>query len=82
MRACQIFEFEALYGIIGAYLLGGFLPVIPGPCGLYRSKDVLNNNVRDMYFDAVNEKKDSGYALTLGNMQLAEDRYIVFITID
>ena len=51
LRSCQMFEFEALYGTIGSYLLGSFLPVIPGPCGFYRSEYLLLDQVRGWYFE-------------------------------
>eukprot|EP01084_Bolivina_argentea_P013876 25997_1 len=77
LRACQMFEFEALYGTIGCYLLGGFLPVIPGPCGFYRSKYLLMNEVRGWYFEKINQKNDpNNINLVLGNMKLAEDRIL------
>ena len=77
LRSCQMFEFEALYGTIGCYLLGSFLPVIPGPCGLYRSSYLLPDQVRMWYFDKINKKNDpTNIDLVLGNMKLAEDRIL------
>eukprot|EP01084_Bolivina_argentea_P059574 108815_1 len=55
LRHCQMFEFEALYGTIGCYLFGGFLP---GPCGFYRSKYLLKFEVRGWYLDKINQKND------------------------
>ena len=81
LRNCQIFEFEALYGTVGSYLLGGFLPVIPGPCGLYRAFDVLKPEVRDWYFDKVHQKDENKFDLTLANMQLAEDRILTISSV-
>eukprot|EP01083_Nonionella_stella_P029187 80435_1 len=82
LRYCQMFEFEALYGTIGAYLLGGFLPVIPGPCGFYRSEYVLQDSIRGWYFDKIAEQNDvNNINLTLGNMKLAEDRILTITSI-
>eukprot|EP01084_Bolivina_argentea_P245190 410572_1 len=83
LRECQMFEFEALYGTIGCYLLGGFLPVIPGPCGFYRARNyLLNDEIRNWYFDQINKKNDpENMNLILGNMKLAEDRILTITSI-
>lgn len=78
LRNVQLFDFEssnALYN--GAFSLGGYLPVIPGPCGLYRSSDVLQDNVRYWYFDIVN-KEPHQTGLVLGNLRIAEDRILSY----
>jgi len=78
MRLIQLFDFEssnALYN--GAYAFAGFLPVVPGPCGLYRSIDLLNDNVRYWYFDVVN-KDPSETGMILGNLKIAEDRILSY----
>jgi len=78
LRNVQLFDFETsnvLYN--GAFSLGGCLPVIPGPCGLYRASDLLQNNVRDWYFDIVNEEP-SNTGLVLGNLRIAEDRILSY----
>jgi hypothetical protein len=51
----------------------GFMPVLPGPCGLYRYKEfgTLEEGVMHQYFSLVNKKVDS---IIFGNVQLAEDR--------
>ena len=78
LRMVQLFDFETsntLYN--GAFSLGGCLPVVPGPCGLYRSSDMLQNNVRDWYFDIVNEEP-SETGIVLGNLRIAEDRILSY----
>ena len=78
LRMVQLSDFETsntLYN--GAFSLGGCLPVIPGPCGLYRSSDMLQNNVRDWYFDIVNEEP-SQTGIVLGNLRIAEDRILSY----
>src|SRR5204862_6936710 len=59
----------------GAFSIGGLLPVIPGPCGLYRAETILDDNVRDSYFKVVN-KEPSEKGLVEGNLSIAEDRVL------
>lgn len=76
LRMVQLYDFEmsnAVYN--GAFSLGGFLPVIPGPCGLYRASDMLRDKPRDWYFDIVNAEPDKT-GLVLGNLRIAEDRIL------
>ena len=41
LRMVQLFDFELANAVYnGAFHLGGLLPVIPGPCGLYITLDV------------------------------------------
>jgi cellulose synthase/poly-beta-1,6-N-acetylglucosamine synthase-like glycosyltransferase len=49
------------------------MPVLPGPCGLYRYKEfgTLEEGVMHQYFTLVNKQVDS---IIFGNVQLAEDR--------
>jgi cellulose synthase/poly-beta-1,6-N-acetylglucosamine synthase-like glycosyltransferase len=78
LRNVQLYDFEssnALYN--GAFGVGGCLPVIPGPCGLYRSADVLQDNVRYWYFDIVNQEPNQT-GLVLGNLRIAEDRILSY----
>uniref|UniRef100_A0A0G4IFW4 Uncharacterized protein n=1 Tax=Chromera velia CCMP2878 TaxID=1169474 RepID=A0A0G4IFW4_9ALVE len=39
---------------MGFYSLLGALPVIPGPCGIYRIKDLVKSGTLKLYFDTVN----------------------------
>jgi len=78
LRMVQLFDFEssnALYN--GAFSLGGYLPVVPGPCGIYRSRDILVDDVRYWYFDIVNQEP-SETGLILGNLRIAEDRILSY----
>ena len=80
-RMVQLYDFEyANTGYNGAFALGGLLPVIPGPCGLYRSSDLLQNRVRDSYFDIVNEEP-SNTGIVLGNLRIAEDRILTYYAV-
>ena len=81
LRMIQLFDFElsnAVYN--GAFSLGGLLPVIPGPCGLYRAEDLLKDNIRDAYFNLVNsEPSETGWVLA--NLRIAEDRVLSYYSV-
>ena len=78
LRMLQLFDFELANAVYnGAFSLGGLLPVIPGPCGLYRASDLLQDKVRDSYFNVVNEEP-SNTGLVLGNLRIAEDRILTY----
>jgi cellulose synthase/poly-beta-1,6-N-acetylglucosamine synthase-like glycosyltransferase len=52
----------------------GFLPVLPGPCSLYRFKHLAG--VMHEYFSLTTQKLDTDNSgIILGNVQLAEDRF-------
>ena len=81
LRNIQLFDFELANAVYnGAFHLGGLLPVIPGPCGLYRGEDLLQDNVRDSYFKVVNEEPDKT-GLILGNLRIAEDRVLSYYSV-
>lgn len=78
LRMVQLYDFELANAVYnGAFSLGGFLPVVPGPCGLYRASDALQNAARDWYFGVVNEEPDET-GLVLGNLRIAEDRVLSY----
>lgn len=78
-RAMQRFDYEAsLASYVGAFSIFGMLPVIPGPCGLYRFAAIYNKQKRQellptsstlIYQNAHFEHDDSSmsddFALTL-----------------
>lgn len=74
-RLAQAFDYESsITTNLGAFALNGFLPVLPGPCGLYRFNDIQGEPL-DYYFSIVNANPiDSG--LCIANMMLAEDRVL------
>ena len=81
LRMVQLFDFELANAVYnGAFSLGGMLPVIPGPCGMFRAEDVLQDKVRDWYFGIVNEEPDKT-GLILGNLRIAEDRIWSFASV-
>jgi cellulose synthase/poly-beta-1,6-N-acetylglucosamine synthase-like glycosyltransferase len=71
-RSVQCYDFESSFAaFMGAFAIFGFLPVVPGPCGLYRWSD-MNGTPLNWYFEIVNrEAKDCG--LVLSNLKIAED---------
>jgi chitin synthase len=78
LRDVQLFDFESSNAVYnGAFSIVGFLPVIPGPCGLYRSSILLKDEVRYWYFDLVN-KEPTETGLVLGNLRIAEDRILSY----
>ncbi len=81
LRQIQLFDFEmsnAVYN--GAFSIGGFLPVIPGPCGLYRSSVMLEEDVRNCYFKLV-DKTYRNTDIILGNLKIAEDRILSYTSV-
>eukprot|EP00124_Ichthyophonus_hoferi_P003779 Ihof_evm4s352 gene=Ihof_evmTU4s352 len=71
-RASQSYECEASMSFTqGAFGVVGFIPVLPGPCGLYRMQDIAGNCL-DYYFKVVNTPPEKQGIIT-GNMLLAED---------
>uniref|UniRef100_A0A0G4I6F6 chitin synthase n=1 Tax=Chromera velia CCMP2878 TaxID=1169474 RepID=A0A0G4I6F6_9ALVE len=75
-RSVQLAEYEMTVScFMGFYSLIGALPVIPGPCGIYRIKDLEKSGTLKLYFDTVNaHTMQSG--LVLSNAKLAEDRIL------
>ena len=81
LRKIQLFDFELANAVYnGAFDLGGLLPVIPGPCGMYRAEDLLTDKVRDAYFNLVNEEP-SKTGIVLGNLRIAEDRVLSYYSV-
>lgn len=81
LRMVQMFDFESSNTIYnGAFSIGGLLPVIPGPCSMYRASNLLDDNVRNYYFETVNKDPDST-GITLGNLKIAEDRVLTYASV-
>ena len=59
----QAYDFEASFSCYnGSFALAGFLPVVPGPCGLYRKADICGAPA-EWYFDIVNQSPaETGHA--------------------
>jgi cellulose synthase/poly-beta-1,6-N-acetylglucosamine synthase-like glycosyltransferase len=87
LRQVQTFDFEADHPVSKAsFDFLGWLPVLPGPCGMYRFKDLRDvgngeKSRRDSYFELVNKPADK-CGLIEANLKIAEDRipslYAVF----
>ncbi len=81
LRKIQLFDFELANAVYnGAFHIGGLLPVIPGPCGIYRRKYILQDAVRNAYFEVVNKNPDET-GLIVGNLKIAEDRLLTFLSV-
>eukprot|EP01052_Picozoa_sp_SAG31_P027076 SAG31_NODE_2504_length_5592_cov_3.052977_4_plen_1247_part_00 len=88
LRQVQTYDFEADHPVSkAAFDFLGWLPVLPGPCGMYRYKDMSAESRhapmsrRSKYFELVNRPAmECGLVLT--NLKIAEDRipslYAVF----
>lgn len=77
----QLYDFESSNVIYnGAFSLGGMLPVVPGPCGMYRASNLRNDRVRGYYFKTVNEDPDKT-GMVLGNLRIAEDRILTYASV-
>lgn len=79
-RAAQQYDYESsLASYVGAFSLFGMLPVIPGPCGLYRYKDIRAEAV-PFYLDSV-AAHPSECGMLLANLNLAEDRVLSYAAV-
>ena len=58
------------------YDLMGYMPVLPGPCGLFRYKYLGTMDEEDSPLKKYFELTTKNRGIVLGNMQLAEDRFI------
>eukprot|EP00027_Filamoeba_sp_ATCC50430_P013107 CAMPEP_0168572516 /NCGR_PEP_ID=MMETSP0413-20121227/17981_1 /TAXON_ID=136452 /ORGANISM="Filamoeba nolandi, Strain NC-AS-23-1" /LENGTH=959 /DNA_ID=CAMNT_0008605581 /DNA_START=106 /DNA_END=2981 /DNA_ORIENTATION=+ len=81
-RQAQTYDFESSFSnFMGAFAIFGFLPVVPGPCGLYRWKLMTSEGNHEgplrWYFRIVNTPaEDCG--LILANLKIAEDRILSY----
>lgn len=75
LRHVQRCDFELSFATsVGAFSLAGCLPVLPGPCGLYR-RDVIVSGAGEFYhsFLSMNPEK---IGLIEANVMIAEDRVL------
>jgi chitin synthase len=76
-RAAQCYDYESsLASFTGAFSLFGMLPVIPGPCGLYRY-DAIRGDAVPFYINAV-AAHPSECGILKANLNLAEDRVLSY----
>eukprot|EP00122_Pirum_gemmata_P017400 Pgem_evm1s16291 len=76
-RAAQAYDYEAsISAFQGAFSICGMLPVLPGPCGMYKMNDIRGAAL-DYYMHFINNTTpDDG--LLAGNLLLAEDRILSY----
>eukprot|EP00929_Paragymnodinium_shiwhaense_P058309 TRINITY_DN2918_c1_g1_i1.p1 TRINITY_DN2918_c1_g1~~TRINITY_DN2918_c1_g1_i1.p1 ORF type:complete len:752 (+),score=114.19 TRINITY_DN2918_c1_g1_i1:87-2342(+) len=84
LRAVQGYDYEASTVIFnGCFSLFGCLPVIPGPCGLFRLEPLLTpaesggESPFEFYATAA-QRAEEEQAMLAGNTLLAEDRVLTF----
>jgi cellulose synthase/poly-beta-1,6-N-acetylglucosamine synthase-like glycosyltransferase len=76
-RGAQCFDFESSFAsFVGAFATVGFLPVVPGPCGLYRWS-LMNGEPLKWYFEQVNKPAEL-CGLVHSNLKIAEDRILTY----
>ncbi|KAJ3634516.1 hypothetical protein Zmor_011997 [Zophobas morio] len=76
-RAAQAYDYEAsISAFQGAFSLCGMLPVLPGPCAMFRCSDI-HGECLNYYINFVKKEKDKN-GLVSGNVMLAEDRILSF----
>jgi cellulose synthase/poly-beta-1,6-N-acetylglucosamine synthase-like glycosyltransferase len=79
-RAAQCYDYEnSLAAFVGAFSLFGMLPVIPGPCGLYRYSAIKDEAVPFYLKSALAHPSECG--LLLSNLNLAEDRILSYAAV-
>lgn len=80
LRAAQRFDYESsLASFVGGFSLFGMLPVIPGPCGLYRYEAIRKDCV-PYYINSV-AAHPSECGILLANLNLAEDRVLSYAAV-
>ncbi len=76
-RAAQAYDYEAsISAFQGAFSLCGMLPVLPGPCGMFRTKYIMGPCM-DYYMNFINTTTAED-GLVAGNLLLAEDRILSY----
>ena len=79
LRSVQGFDFESQLCLFnGAHALAGFLPVIPGPCGLFRAS-ALPHELVSRLRAAFESDGAAADGLVLANLKLAEDRLLSYL---
>jgi cellulose synthase/poly-beta-1,6-N-acetylglucosamine synthase-like glycosyltransferase len=79
LRCVQGYDFESgLCVFNGMHGLAGFLPVVPGPCGLFRASAITNNILARVRGICHSTPEDG---LVLSNLLLAEDRILSYLLV-
>ena len=80
LRSVQGYDFESSFAsIVGSFAFFEFLPVVPGPCGLYRWK-FINGKPLEKYFEFINRPCDQ-LNLVENNFKIAEDRILTYFAV-
>jgi cellulose synthase/poly-beta-1,6-N-acetylglucosamine synthase-like glycosyltransferase len=75
LRSVQGYEYDITHAIDkSAFSAAGFMPVLPGPCGLFRMSDIRGLACEN-YFDFVHQTPEQ-LGLIGSNLCLAEDRIL------
>lgn len=78
LRSVQAFDFESGLAIFnGVHAALGFLPVIPGPCGIFRAQAVTASILEDVRLICTNPSSRDG--IVQGNLKIAEDRILSYL---
>jgi cellulose synthase/poly-beta-1,6-N-acetylglucosamine synthase-like glycosyltransferase len=79
-RAAQCYDYESSLAVfVGAFSLFGMLPVIPGPCGLYRY-DAIKEEAVPFYINTV-DAHPGDCGILMSNLNLAEDRVLSYASV-
>ena len=79
-RAAQCYDYESSLAVfVGGFSLAGMLPVIPGPCGLYRYQAIKEKAV-PFYLNTV-AAHPGECGILLANLNLAEDRVLSYAAV-
>ena len=80
LRLVQGYDFESSFaGSMGAFAQFSFLPVVPGPCGLY-NWNLLKGTALEKYFELVN-KPVHECGIIENNLKIAEDRILSYFAV-
>lgn len=75
LRHVQRCDFELSFATsVGAFALAGCLPVLPGPCGLYRRETIISG--AGEFYHAFLSMEVDNIGLTEANVMIAEDRVL------
>ena len=80
LRSIQAFDFESgLCVFNGMHAFAGFLPVVPGPCGLFRYKAISPAILAKVRAICGSAAEDDG--LVISNLKIAEDRILSYLLV-
>jgi cellulose synthase/poly-beta-1,6-N-acetylglucosamine synthase-like glycosyltransferase len=80
LRNVQGYDFESgLCTFNGMHALAGFLPVVPGPCGMFRAA-ALTDEIISTVRDIVSSPPELD-GLIQGNLKIAEDRILSYLLV-